>query len=562
MKTKKRRGLTIYGTLLLYALIPLFSTAILLSAICIFNAYRSADSSVKDYMVSVCEQIGIGVDRLVEYDSTIAIDQDLFAEALEDIKISGMDSSYAYAVDAMTSIMLYHPKAEKIGQPVENDAVKGIVTQVITGKRPETQVIEYDYNGESKYATCFVSESRRFIIVITADKNDALSVVKNTVHVVLISVLVIAVFFIFLALTIAKRIANPLKAVAGAAEDLSEGYVNRDFKATSNIDEIKRIIRGIDSLKYNLKDIVMNIQSQMGELGNNITQVSKSVEVCTDATETVTHAIEDISKGTMEMAESVQNVVMTMDNISNDIDEVATSTNNATVITDKVLVVSDEAMDNLNELIKANKGTAQTSNEVVEGINNQSRAIQRINEVTSAITDIASQTSLLSLNANIEAARAGEAGRGFAVVAQEIQQLAAQSDSSAKEIQSIIGDIVELSNKNTELAHKIQESIQNEENVLISVNKSFNEVKDCIGETNDNVNDIASKVKLVNSARDIILDELSSLSAISEEDAAATQECNASIQELVANIETISGETETVSSLANQADESVSVFKL
>lgn len=561
MKTKKK-GLTIYGTLLLYALIPLFSTAIILSIICVYNAYKSADSTIKDYMFNVCDQIGIGIDRVAKYDVSVSIDQDLFEDALKDVKISGMESSYAYAVDAMTSIMLYHPNAEKIGQPVENETVKGIVSQVVTGKRPETQVIEYDYKGEGKYAACYVSENRRFILVITADKAEALSIVKNTIHVVLVSVFIIAIFFIFLALKIAKKISDPLKSVANATDDLSNGHVNKEFVAVSKIEEIKRIIAGIITLKGNLNGAVSNIQNHMGDLNTNINHVSKSVEICSDATETVTRAIEDISKGTMEMAESVQNVVMNMGNISSDIDDVAVSTENATRITDKVLVVSDEAMVNLNALIAANKGTAATSDEVVEGINNQSKAIERINEVTKAITEIASQTSLLSLNANIEAARAGEAGRGFAVVAQEIQQLASQSDASAKEIQNIIGDIVELSNENTELAQKIQESIQNEENVLVSVNKSFNEVKLCIGETNDNVNDIATKVKRVNDAKDTILDELNSLSAISEEDAAATEECNASIQELVANIETISGETGTVSDLAKQADEAVSVFEL
>ena len=135
MKTKKK-GLTIYGTLLLYALIPLFSTAILLSIICVYNAYKSADSTVKDYMFNVCDQIGIGIDRVAKYDVSVSIDQDLFEDALKDVKISGMESSYAYAVDAMTSIMLYHPNAEKIGQPVENETVKGIVSQVVTGKRP------------------------------------------------------------------------------------------------------------------------------------------------------------------------------------------------------------------------------------------------------------------------------------------------------------------------------------------------------------------------------------------------------------------------------------------
>ena len=71
----------------------------------------------------------------------------------------------------------------------------------------------------------------------------------------------------------------------------------------------------------------------------------------------------------------------------------------------------------------------------------QAKAVEKVNQLASAIQDIASQTNLLSLNASIEAARAGEAGRGFAVVASEIGSLANQSSDTVSDIMEIVDEV-------------------------------------------------------------------------------------------------------------------------
>ena len=75
-------------------------------------------------------------------------------------------------------------------------------------------------------------------------------------------------------------------------------------------------------------------------------------------------------------------------------------------------------------------------------IHQLSERTEEIGGIASAITDIAKETSLLSLNASIEAARAGEQGKGFAVVAAEIRKLAQRSESSADYISGLIAGIL------------------------------------------------------------------------------------------------------------------------
>ena len=75
--------------------------------------------------------------------------------------------------------MLYHPTAEKIGQPVENEVVSNIVADLKAGKSHEIDVVEYKFNGSTKYAGSYVDDEKGFIFIITADKKELLSVIDK-----------------------------------------------------------------------------------------------------------------------------------------------------------------------------------------------------------------------------------------------------------------------------------------------------------------------------------------------------------------------------------------------
>lgn len=132
------------------------------------------------------------------------------------------------------------------------------------------------------------------------------------------------------------------------------------------------------------------------------------------------------------------------------------------------------------------------------GINEANAAIENIRKAADAITNIAEQTSMLSLNASIEAARAGE------------------SDDSAKEIQNIINEIILKSQNNVQLANEIKDAIDSEGDALASVSDSFDRVSDKIRITADTILNISAESDVLNQDKGKVLDEISSLSSISE----------------------------------------------
>jgi methyl-accepting chemotaxis protein len=66
---------------------------------------------------------------------------------------------------------------------------------------------------------------------------------------------------------------------------------------------------------------------------------------------------------------------------------------------------------------------------------------RRIDEIITSVSEIATQSNLLALNASIEAARAGAQGRGFSVVADEVRLLSRQSTQAAKQVRAILVEI-------------------------------------------------------------------------------------------------------------------------
>lgn len=559
---KKKGGLSIYAVLLMIGIIPMV-TALLVSTIYIVNTSKSEIKEVMhNFMYELAESEGSGLYAEVKaLGADVALSTDSLTTFCSDINVRGVDGSYVYVADA-NGTMLWHPTAEKIGEPVTNSTVLAVCANMKNNLVDPTNVVSYEFKGAQKYASYYVAEDASFVFVVSADEDKVMEDVSKMIRTSVVVDIVCAIIFGIVVFFVCKLVAEPLIALQKTASKLAEGEVNAANDAKSHVNEIKGIINAFDDLEKSLNDIVVGINEEVDQLNLSVSEVANSVETCNEAKNDITGAVEEVSRGAVEMAESVQNTASSMSDIGTGIEEIASLTEAANENATKVNEIASEAKVQLGELIKANKDTIGVTDEVAEGIIAASEAAKEISKAATAIADIASQTNLLSLNASIEAARAGEAGRGFAVVASEISSLAAQSDKSAKEIQKIIDNIVERSEKNTELAELIKESVGNEGSVLSSVSDSFEKVTQKVSDTTGSIADIATKAVTLDTSKNAVLDEISTLSSISEENAASSEETNASTEELGANIEGINAQTQGITDAAMKVSQAIGFFKL
>ena len=175
---------------------------------------------------------------------------------------------------------------------------------------------------------------------------------------------------------------------------------------------------------------------------------------------------------------------------------------------------------------------------------------------------MASQTSLLSLNASIESARAGEAGKGFAVVASEIQKLSSQSDSTASKIQEIITDLQNDSKETLEVMRSTEVLVREQYEKLAATKERFKEVGNGINVSKHGTDVIKGNAQVCDSSRVTVVDVISNLSAISEENAASTQQTTSSMQELNATINILAETAAKVKEVSDQLNEDMKYFKM
>ena len=166
------------------------------------------------------------------------------------------------------------------------------------------------------------------------------------------------------------------------------------------------------------------------------------------------------------------------------------------------------------------------------------------------ITEIASQTNLLSLNASIEAARAGEMGKGFAVVADEIRTLSEQSRESAEKIGNIVNDLLENSNLSVSTMNEMTEVIEKQNAKIDNTKELFDSLNVEIGSVSTAVESIGKQTEVLENVKNKVLGIVESLAAIAEENAASAEETSASMNELehtVAECNQVTGEMVAIS---------------
>lgn len=396
------------------------------------------NDNIKIYMISYVVPIYInGVSVGI-----IGMDID-FTQITEIVdKTSIYDSGYAFLANSEGKVM-HHKDMDY------NTSLEGIdnasVFSFLKDSKNENKLLEYNYDGESKELV-FSELKNGMNFVVTVPTSEVEANANDLVAKILIGAAIAIVISVGVGIFVSFRTVNSINSLTKIIKQTSElnFKVNPDVKKlANNKDEIGLMARTVASMQEHLRDIIDNMADIQNTVLINAKELGTIMEESNSISQNNFDTTQQISERMLESANSSNKMVRNIKEVTDSSEDIRNLTKNGEVnakeLVTKALTLKDTTESSYKKLIEMYESIKVKTDTAIE----QSKAAQRINEMTEQIKEISSQTNLLALNANIEAARAGEAGRGFAVVATEIGALASQTFEVVEDINEIVGNVNE-----------------------------------------------------------------------------------------------------------------------
>lgn len=515
-----------------------FKIILLVIAITIFTLAGSvlgANNEVKsiledtneNYIMSIAEQ---GAQTISNIPEEIA-DDDEYTAVMKGIEMAGIDSAYAYLVSA-DGTMLYHPTADKIGQSVENTVIKGVVSELAAGKKPQDAVVEYDYKGDVKYAG-YALTSNNMIVVITADKSEIVSPLNRMIRYMLgiaAGTLVLSVIIGYIMSIFICRPIQQMTQIIGKTSQLDFTPTENGGQLRKRRDETGLMARAVHDMRANLRKMVQDINTASSDITTNVDSLRQTSDM-------INSMCTDNSATTQELAAGMEEAAATTVNVNENVQTMRQEAESIADMAGKEAEQSGEVMERAKNLGNKTEQASKRTMDMYQNVKDKSdkaiegsKAVNKIDELSNTIMEISSQTGLLALNASIEAARAGEAGKGFAVVATEIGSLADQTSKAIADIETIVKAVNEAVDNMTDCMKETTEFL---EKSVLEDYKEFQEVSVQYQADADAYGDNMNKVK----------DAIDKLTALTETSAEALDGIKDTVNESATGVTDIAQKT-------------------
>lgn len=475
--------------------------------------------------------------------STGVIGMSLFLQTMFDTIneiAESSDGSYVFLTDR-SGMILMHKNGEFMPSSEKTWAVDEVLDGAYVPAMEESMTEVKDYDGVKRYLKVVPSEVGSIIV---ATPTSVYHEATNQMVIIFIITMAIAVVVAPIVVTLfSGTVTKPITAMQKEIARLRELKLQMDeqrIAGRERRDEMGVMDQAIQELRERLNQIVHQMIQASDTLKTQFDTVQVSVENAVSDNHSVKDTIGQIVLAIDDVAQQTQLANENLSEFAEELSNVAGRMERMNEVAAAAVSQCHSGLDIVELLSKKFDQSREMQDTTYETANSLSLKSASIDGISKTIGEIASQTSLLALNASIEAARAGEAGKGFAVVAEEIGKLAAQTTSATGDINQIIVELQnEVSHVGTQIG-QIQDTTTDCMGTMEDTREVFRKINDNISSMESDINELEVAVDRLNHNKDGIVDKFSGISSETQELTAASQEVNERVENQNMEMERIS----------------------
>ncbi|MCQ2494694.1 MAG: methyl-accepting chemotaxis protein [Lachnospiraceae bacterium] len=418
---------------------------------------------------------------------------------------------------------------------------------------------EIKFGGKDMIFMYSVCESSGIMVCGMIPKSfvvgQASSIRNITFMVVALALLVVAVFGSFIIIGIQGNMKN----ISSMLSEVAKGNLTVSVKAKGK-DEFSGLAESANDMIGNTRGLVEKVNSAAGDLSESASALGSASEDLNVCSADIMLTVNNINDGMERQSEYALDCVENTQKLSDNLEDVSRKIEGISVVIKSAEAMITEGMGKIKELGGSAQQTIDATNLVSDSIESLRKESEKINEFVTMITDISSETNLLSLNASIEAARAGEAGRGFAVVAEEIRKLADSSADAAREISNNVDIINEHTNESVNNAVYAGNMVQAQSEIIDDTVKMLEEMQTHLEQLGKEIDVINAAMDNASKQRDQTVTAVESISGIIDETANNAKQVFAATTKLESNVTRLNETAGALNENMQELKDEIAVF--